>query len=138
MTLHERLITNEFDATYTIHGRPQPLSRPRFSNGKVYDSQKNQKIEDGWILKAQHKGEPFTGPLHVDLTYCFKVTKARTKKLQKQVNDYKIGSVDLDNLIKKLDYANGIIFVDDKQIVSVHARKIYADEEQTIIKVLKL
>jgi len=41
---------------YIIPGKPIALKRPRFGAKRVYDPQKNQKIEDGWILKAQHKG----------------------------------------------------------------------------------
>ena len=124
---------------YIIPGKPIALKRPRFGAKRVYDPQKNQKIEDGWILKSQHKGEPFHGKLHLDVTFYFKIPKARTKKLQKQINDYCHFRPDIDNLQKYvLDAGNGIIWLDDALISSVYCRKLYGEEEKTVIKVKEL
>lgn len=42
--------------------------------------------------------------------------------------------VDCDNLVKAvLDSANGIAFTDDKQVVEIHAYKIFSEEEKTVV-----
>jgi len=64
----------------------------------------------------------FTGPLHVDLLF---VVPAPIRANPAGVPDRK---PDLENYLKgTLDAMNKVIYVDDAQIVSLSAKKVYAD-----------
>lgn len=65
---------------------------------------------------------PLEGPLHVDLIF---VVPAPRKPNKAGVPDRR---PDLENYLKgTLDAMNRVIYVDDAQIVSLNARKVYAD-----------
>lgn len=94
-----------------IEGEPVPKGRPRFSviRGKVHTYTPARTLaaeqELAWHLRAAMTGQPVTHPVSLRVAfYC----KSKTS--------------DLDNLIKcLLDSANGIVYVDDKQVVQIEA-----------------
>lgn len=70
-----------------------------------------------------------TGPLEVDISFAFKGDwlSHHTKK------------PDVDNCVKAvLDAMNGIVWIDDAQIVSLLARKEYLDDDRATISVTQL
>lgn len=112
--------------TFEIEIEPQPKGRPRFTRlGKPYTPEKTRKYEAELRqkIKQKYKKPPFKKHIRLELT--FYLTRKRTVKRQ-----YPIVKPDLDNLIKAfLDAANGVLYEDDAQIVSLQAEKIYAPEE---------
>ena len=121
--------------TFSIPGKPQTKLRPRFSRwkGKVktYNCQSDEEQTMKWQLKARMNGPPLEGPLSINLVFVMPRPKSRSKK-----EIYHAVKPDIDNLIKWiLDVGNGILWDDDKQVVSVGSVKIYGAEPRTIITV---
>lgn len=123
-------------ARYVIPGATVPLARPRLSSSNhVYDSQKDIKRLAGTLLKTQHNERSlFLGPLHVQLDFFMPMVRS-------SVADWWMPKrPDIDNLAKfVLDVANGILYEDDNQVVSLVCKKRYGKEPRTeiIIRCLK-
>lgn len=118
----------------TIPGKPTPLARPRFSNDRVYNSQRIAMTNMGILLKNQFKRDPLDGPLTMALTFFFKVPASHHKRKDDMIGTPLSHKPDLSNLIKFVeDAANGILYVDDSCIVQLDATKIYGEEEMTEI-----
>lgn len=120
--------SSNLSASYVIEGRPQSLSRPRFANGIVYDSQKDIKTRTGLELKNQHELPLFTGALKLDVIFYMQVPDSMKRKRKDDVSyTPHCKKPDIDNLIKfVLDCSNGILFEDDSQIAIINASKIYS------------
>lgn len=105
-----------------LPGPPVPKGRPRLNRktGTIYTPKETRVYEQS-------------------LAYLF--LAQREKFIDQDVVFYgwfytKNKKADCDNFIKaSLDSANGIIFTDDKQVVEIHAYKIYSEEEKTIIEI---
>ena len=82
---------------YTIIGKPIQLQRPRFTRGRVWDSQKDQKRLDWFVIQQQHSDHAeFVGPLHIEMEFIFELPR-----YLKRLNAYHHAvKPDLDNLIK--------------------------------------
>lgn len=101
---------------------PIPLERARrAADGHWYTPPASAKFKKnfGRILSALMRGKPpMEGPLYVSV--CFVVPKPKTA-----TRKYPCVKPDLDNYIKAIDAATGIIWVDDAQIVRLSAQKEY-------------
>ena len=80
--------------------------------------------------------KPIDCPVRVRLEYWMPIPKSYSKKRHGEL----IGSAhtkkpDLDNLIKTLDALNGVVWVDDSQIVDIRAQKMYGENAYTVIEV---
>lgn len=119
--------------TITIPGTPMAKARPRFARlkGKVctFDPQSVEKETLRWVLKSRYVGkDPISGPIRLRIVFIL------SHKKKKEA--YHTKKPDLDNLIKMpLDAGNGILWVDDKQIVSIDAIKIYGEEPRTVLTI---
>ena len=95
---------------------PLPQSRPRFTNGRCYETARISayKKEVGMAAKVAMKGKPpITDPLSVKLR-CFRKFKITSRRYG-----------DCDNLLKAvLDALNGIIFLDDSQVTLAQVEKL--------------
>jgi len=129
---------------FEILGVPIPLQRARaFSQGghiKLYDSQKKEKAQMQWRARLEYREDPLPMPLILYLTYCMPIPKG-TSKIRTRAMLYgdllPAKKPDLDNLIKMTnDFLNGLLYEDDRQIVEIHAKKIYSDIPRTIIKAI--
>lgn len=112
---------------YIIPDQPIPLARPRFSKygTHVWDSQQAEKNWVATYLRFLRKEEPLEGPLK--LSFEFNMKHAKKK-------GYHMGRPDIDNLVKfYMDCLNGILYEDDKQVVSLVATKVYNTEPCTKI-----
>ncbi len=122
----------------SIPGCPQTKLRPRFSRRKgrvvTYDSQCSEKETAKWQIKARVGScEPLGAPLSVTAIFIFKRPKSRRGET------YVCVKPDLDNLLKwVMDVGNGILWYDDKQIVSVGAVKIYGCVPKTVLTVSEM
>jgi len=121
-----------------IPGKPISKARPRFfRKGKFVGTYNTQITEEGrWILEAKEQlkelKEPLGGPVCLYATFLFPCPKSIPKKLRLELeagNDHQVPhckKLDIDNLLKFVkDCLNGVAWLDDKQIVEVHAAKNY-------------
>jgi Holliday junction resolvase RusA-like endonuclease len=127
-------IVNRDTIKYCILGKPIPLERPRFSQGHVWDSQKQLKHSWGVQLQQQHKDRPiFSGvALHLDINFYMCFPRVTVKKQLEMENQIHITRPDLSNLLKFAeDAATGIILDDDCIIASITSTKRYASQPRT-------
>ncbi len=68
--------------------------------------------------------------ISVDIEFNVRIPKSWSKKKSKEKNgQYCDNGCDIDNYLKAiLDSLNGVLFVDDRQVVEVYARKRYSDK----------
>ena len=117
--------------TYIIMGVPIAWARPgRARHGMAYDTQKSEKTEYGWHLKAEHGAdELFSGAVHMDVVFFMPITRSAAQNKIKFERDGKphIFVPDLSNLIKFIEDAasNDILYHDDCIIASISARKVW-------------
>lgn len=97
----------------TIEGDTRSAERPRAqpNGGRSYNSPEYRRELErvGWLLTAGRRGShPMKGDVVVEMHF-YRSTNRR---------------VDIDNLCKLvMDAGTGVLWVDDEQIVSLHARK---------------
>lgn len=123
-----------------LPGRPIPLARPRFSAGKVYDSQAAIKNDYRLILMSQCKHKPYSSSLLMELEFIFEVPKSLSQKKRLELlGKAHIIKPDLDNLIKfVLDIGTGILYTDDKVISEIKAKKVYGSKEHSLLRITQL
>lgn len=115
---------------------PVAKGRPRIGNGRAYTPAKTRVFEHTVATLARHycrvnRQEPLTGPLEVAVMFHLK----KPKSVKRNVPFVK---PDLDNLLKGLfDGCNGILWLDDAQIVMIACSKSYTDEAGWIDLVIK-
>ena len=112
---------------------PVAASRPRVSKwGSYYTGPYKTFRQDVQPVIVDVLGEwtPMSGPIEVDIGVY--PTKPRTSKL-----DYP--RPDVDNYVKSvLDSCNGIVWLDDSQIVKIVARKEWAEQGYFTMEVNEL
>jgi len=124
----------------TIPGKPIPKARPRFcrrgEHVVTFDRQCEEVDMVRLLMRAKMEGrEPFEGPLRVNMVFIFEPVKRR----QKEYPGFHIKKPDCDNALKFfLDAGNGILWGDDKQIVSLSGIKIYGEKAKTVITIEKV
>lgn len=136
------MIKLTFDFPPVAQARPRAT---RFGRGiRLYD------LEQVHVYKAQlaesarfmYHGEPLTGPLVVTIKFYRAIQQSETKKrhrLKAQGTIRPTKKPDLDNYIKStLDGLNGVLWVDDNEIVGLHAGKYYSDHPRIEIEVEEL
>ena len=117
-----------------IPGPPQGKARPRMTKrGHVYTPQATRDYEDaiaGIALKAMKGRMPIDGPVYLSLTAYYPVPASwsERKKLRAIAGDESpTVKPDLDNVLKAVaDALNGIVYLDDKQIVASELFKKYS------------
>lgn len=121
--------------TFTVDGDPVPKGRPRFARRgqfvQTYTDSKTLEYETHVAMRARQAigaSEPLKGALSVFLYLRYAVPESYTKKRKEACL---LGlefpkRIDLDNVYKSItDAMNGIVYVDDSQIVEAHIRKAY-------------
>ena len=132
--------------TIIIEGEPVAQGRRRFTrNGHAYDPAKSREYKKQVALAASlsMRGQslfPKGIPLKCVITIWQKMPKRFTKK-QKELaeNEFLRPTVkpDVDNVAKAItDAMNGIVYVDDAQIVELVCGKYYAEEPKVMVKVV--
>jgi Holliday junction resolvase RusA-like endonuclease len=118
--------------TIFLPGPPRGKGRPRFGKGRTYTDAKTVDYETRLAFAAQQeigpRWAPLTGPLRVTVTACFEVPKSWTKGRRCSAcsgGERPTGKPDADNVLKMLDALNGVVWVDDAQIVSATIHKVY-------------
>ena len=128
-------------ATYIIPGDPIPLQRPRFGKHRVYDSQKNAKLN--WELQLTEQNvdiKMFSGPLWLDVIFYMEIPSTATKKsVDKLLNSFHVFRPDLSNLVKFAeDCCNEVLYKDDCQIAKISAEKRYDVWARTEITITEI
>lgn len=135
----------KFDIVPVEQARPRAV---RFGTGvRMYDPKKVAvfKRQLGMLAKQQmlDRGlDPFDGPLEVCMEFYRPVQASISKKERvRRLSGVHRPTVkpDLSNYIKALEDAlNGIIWADDNLIVSLEAKKFYADRPHLTVEIRRL
>ena len=126
---------------FLVKTRPKPQQRHR-SNGRFqYDPSSKDKKDFLLQCKQFAPPKPSDRDIEMELTFCYKRPKnhyrSKNKKLilKDDVPFYKSSKADLDNLIKFIcDSLNGVFYIDDSQIVSISACKVWGAEDYVYCK----
>jgi Holliday junction resolvase RusA-like endonuclease len=125
-----------FMVTFMVEGTPVPKGRPRFARRGKFVSTYSPKTTVDYESKvsesaklAMGSSEPLETPvgayIYITLPVPASYSKKRTQAcLSGQERPTK--KSDIDNYCKAIfDGMNGIVFVDDSLVVSLHATKVY-------------
>ena len=115
---------------YCFDINPIPAARPRVSRWSTYYPKKyTQFKKDMEALTSELDVIPIENLIGVDLVFDVGLPKSWSKKKKKEkVNTYCDNNVDLDNYQKAiLDSLNGILYLDDRQVVEIWAVKQWAE-----------
>ena len=117
---------------FTIPVRPKPKQRPQHGRGYTYTPKETREYEQmvGIYARMAIK-QPLEGAIRVKVDFYLPIPKSwpEGKKRLAEAGDIRPASKpDLDNLEKALfDGINGIVWIDDAQVVEVHKAEWYGD-----------
>jgi Holliday junction resolvase RusA-like endonuclease len=131
---------------FTIPGQPVAKGRPKFTVqggfAKVYTPKKTADYEAliaGIATRAMAGRTPSAAPIEVMLELRMEIPTSWTKAKRLAAS---IGTVratkkpDADNVLKGVkDACNGIVWVDDSQVVVITVRKLYHAEPCVVIAI---
>ncbi len=135
-----------FVVTFTIDGPPHGKGRPRFRRfGNFVSTYTDAKTKSYETLvkeaatKAMGNSPPLEGPVRLDCIVRLPVPKSYPKKRSEAClngSEWPTKKVDIDNIVKSVsDAMNGIVFIDDSQVVILRAVKTYSAEPGVDVKV---
>jgi Holliday junction resolvase RusA-like endonuclease len=113
---------------------PIAWKRARRKGDVYYDEQVNDKTVYAYIARAALKRYiPVSGPIKLTLRFHLPMPKSWSAKKKKAMEGaYCCCTPDLDNYVKFiLDAFNEVIWLDDKQVVSIEASKTYGANPRT-------
>lgn len=118
--------------SFSVEIKAIAKARPRKGRHGFYTPKPTADFEKRIKLEAmKYFQEPFSGPIKMHLIF---YVKAKNKKLW---NEPKTTRPDLDNALKSLlDALNGVAYIDDGQVFSIEAQKIWApiDKIQVVVE----
>lgn len=132
-----------------VPGKAVPKGRPRAKrvgrSVRMYTPPKTKEYEEVVAIEskiAMIGTKTFEGAVEVRLQV-FVPIPARYNKAKKEAcrlgKIYPTSTSDLDNICKSvLDAMNGIVFLDDSQVVDAHLTKRYSDEPCVMVQVTPL
>ncbi|PWM78648.1 MAG: RusA family crossover junction endodeoxyribonuclease [Phascolarctobacterium sp.] len=136
---------------FTVPGEPCAQGRPRFTTRGGYAQavdpakSRNQKAFIRYIATdaAKRQGWNYTDKaLSVEITAVLSVPKSKPKKWKKAALEGGVRPTkkpDCDNIFKLItDAMSGVIYADDKQIVSCSVRKVYGEEPYTEVQIKEM
>lgn len=121
----------------TFEVDPCPASRPRVTRWSTYYPKRYTKFKkDMQALTSEMETTLSENLLSVHVDFYIKMPKSWSKKkTEKLANTYCSNNSDIDNYIKViLDALNGVLFIDDRQVVEIFARKIYSKQAYILYK----
>lgn len=118
---------------FMVTGPPKGKGRPRFTRatGHAYTPEATRNYEAVLRLVAQRAMEgriPFAGPVRLEVTATFDVPASWSKRKRvAALGGLLLPTVkpDHDNIAKLTDALNGVVWLDDKQIVESFICKVY-------------
>lgn len=141
------------DILLTIPGAPTAKGRPRFSrrSGRAYTPAKTAQAESTFASRAAAalltatewaSDWPTATAARVDLVFVLPIPASwpAWKREAALAGDVRpVSKPDIDNLAKLAkDALNGVLWVDDSQVVELRAHKVYGAEPKTCIYVAEL
>ena len=127
--------------TYVLAGTPIPLARPRFANGRCFDSQFAEKNDNRMDIYRQHGKQPsYQGPLRIEFRFFFPFKESLTQAQRDELAfTSHVFVPDLSNLIKFYeDICTGILYKDDRSIAEIVAFKRYDHIPRTEFTITEL
>jgi Holliday junction resolvase RusA-like endonuclease len=127
---------------FTVPGTPIGKGRARSTrSGRHYTPAKTAAYEElvAWSARvAMGSGKPLEGPVSVQI-HAVATTPASWSKKRKDAAYWWTNVPDADNIAKSIcDGANGILWVDDRQVVSLTVVKQFGAVAETRVLVCKL
>lgn len=134
---------------FTVPGQPHGKGRPRFARQgtfvKTYTDAKTLTYEKSiqtYAKKAMGSTSPLIGAvaayLHIGIPIPPSYSKTRQKACIEGL-ERPTKKPDIDNIVKAvLDGMNGIVYLDDKQVVDLHLTKVYSSKEGIDIMVKEI
>lgn len=123
---------------YVIPVNPISWKRPGLRDKKFYDGQCHNKLSCGLHLRHQHGDAPqFVKPIHLEVVFYLPQPKLIKNRNKVWSSSYP----DIDNLQKFLfDAINdtGVIWIDDRIVSSLTAKKIYDKNPRTCVIIREL
>ena len=125
---------------FEIPGRPVPMPRPRFANGRTHNTKESTAAKDvvGILVKqAMGHRKPYKGPVRLFCTFVTTYPSGMSKKARSAPGAWlNTKRPDVDNLVKLvMDGMNGIVYDDDAQVVDLSSKKIRGARNVTIVHV---
>ena len=130
--------------TFTVPGVPVGKGRPRFAKRgqfvKTYTPEKTASYEN--LVKmaaaeAMHSTLPMEGAVSLNLLLYITPPVSWSEKKKKAALSAEIwptSKPDIDNVLKGIaDACNGIVWLDDKQIVDCQISKKYAERAEAVV-----
>ena len=117
---------------FTIPVKPKPKQRPQHGRGYTYTPKETREYEQmAGIYARMAVKRPLEGAIRVKVDFYIPIPKSwpEGKKRLAEAGEIRPASrPDLDNLEKALfDGINGIVWIDDAQVVEVHKAEWYGD-----------
>jgi len=134
---------------FTIYGDPVAQGRPRAGRGpgghvRMYDPAKSKDYKQYVKLTAaQHRPEKLIeGEIELVVDVYRSIPKSMSKKKRALALEGKLRPItkpDVDNYVKGVkDGISGVIWEDDKQVVSLTVRKWYSDAPKVVVKITEI
>jgi Holliday junction resolvase RusA-like endonuclease len=122
---------------FQVEGDPKGKGRPRFSRVGSFTKVYTDKQTLGYEAKIAHfakqamgTSEPLKTPVSVFLYVRLPIPQSYPKKRREAClngSELPCKKPDIDNIAKTyLDAMNGVIFVDDTQVIDLHVKKLYS------------
>lgn len=132
--------------TFVVPGQPVAKGRPKFARQggfvRAYTPEKTVAYETLVKLSAadaMQGAAPWSGPLSIELRLFVAIPKSTTKRDLAAIaagTFLPTKKPDADNVLKAItDALNGVVYVDDAQIVDVVIRKRYSDTPRAEVMV---
>jgi Holliday junction resolvase RusA-like endonuclease len=133
---------------FQVEGDPKGKGRPRFSRvgsfTKVYTDKQTLTYESliaTFAKQAMGGTEPLKTPVSVFLYVRLPIPQSYPKKRREAClngSEKPCKKPDIDNIAKTyLDAMNGVIFVDDTQVIDLHVKKLYAEKAGVDVMVME-
>jgi Holliday junction resolvase RusA-like endonuclease len=125
--------------SFTIPGEAQGKGRARSTaTGRHYTPAKtrnNEAFIKLCAMQAMGSDPPITGACRVKILVMVGIPKSTSKKKEQQMLNgfiFPTKKPDCDNILKSvLDACNGIVYVDDVQVIRVEVQKAYSSQPMT-------
>ena len=124
---------------FVVYGNPVGKGRPRATSRggfvRMYTDAKTLGFESAVADEARiamREWQPFDTPMQLQLSTYYPIPKSWSKKKRQMAMDGEIHpqvKPDLDNVMKAvLDAMNGVVYVDDSQVINMVATKRYSSD----------
>lgn len=133
---------------FTVNTKAIGKARPRFNTytKATYTPQKTKNYEEiiknTFQEKYGFKINPSANEIYIKIDVEFAPPESYSKKKKAELIDWKQGYMhkpDVDNIAKAvLDALNGVVWLDDKQVVGLLVLKAYGKEDKINIEIIEV